>query len=128
MLISRRLQGPVGQLLLAVGRHNMRPNHIHLIIEAPGFRKLITMFYPEGDTWLESDAVFAVKKSLVVVSRLAYFEHSPDVDVDALCSQKLEEVNDEAEARKRGFPKGSSFKLLQRDVILVPEKQADLKQ
>ncbi|RDX48270.1 aromatic compound dioxygenase [Lentinus brumalis] len=99
--------GPVGQLLLAVGRHNMRPNHIHLIIEAPGFRKLITMFYPEGDTWLESDAVFAVKKSLVV---------------------KLEEVNDEAEARKRGFPKGSSFKLLQRDVILVPEKQADLKQ
>ncbi|TFK86369.1 aromatic compound dioxygenase [Polyporus arcularius HHB13444] len=99
--------GPVGQLLLAVGRHNMRPNHIHLIVEAPGFRKLITMFYPEGDTWLESDAVFAVKKSLVV---------------------KLQEVNDEAEARKRGFPKGSSFKLLQRDVILVPEKQADLKQ
>ncbi|KAI0721636.1 aromatic compound dioxygenase [Cerioporus squamosus] len=96
--------GPVGQLLLATGRHNMRPNHIHLIVEAPGFRKLITMFYPEGDTWLESDAVFAVKRSLVV---------------------KLQEVNDEAEARKRGFPKGSSFKLLQRDIILVPEKHAE---
>ena len=38
--------------------------------------------------------------------------------------QKLQEVNDEAEARKRGFPKGNSFKLLQRDIILVPEEKS----
>lgn len=46
----------------------MRPNHLHLMIEAPGFRKLITAWYPAGDEWLASDAVFGTKKSLVVVS------------------------------------------------------------
>ena len=46
----------------------MRPNHLHLMIEAPGYHKLITAVYPEGDEWLASDAVFGVKKSLVVVS------------------------------------------------------------
>lgn len=38
------------------------------MVEAPGYRKLTTAFYPEGDTYIESDAVFGVKKSLVVVS------------------------------------------------------------
>ena len=46
----------------------MRPNHLHIMVEAPGFRKLTTAFYPEGDQWLASDAVFGVKKSLIVVS------------------------------------------------------------
>ena len=39
-----------------------------MMIEAPGFRKLVTSLYPEGDEFLSSDAVFGVKKSLVVVS------------------------------------------------------------
>ncbi|KAI0361951.1 aromatic compound dioxygenase [Trametes cingulata] len=95
--------GPVGQLLLGMGRHNMRPNHLHLMIEAPGYTKLVTAFYPEGDDWLESDAVFGVKKSLVV---------------------SLKEVHNEEEARKRGFPKGDKFKLLQHDIILVPEEKS----
>jgi hypothetical protein len=38
-----------------------------MMIEAPGFKKLTTALYPEGDPYLESDAVFGVKKSLVVV-------------------------------------------------------------
>jgi protocatechuate 3,4-dioxygenase beta subunit len=46
----------------------MRPNHLHLMIEAPGYHKLTTALYPEGDQFLASDAVFGVKKSLVVVS------------------------------------------------------------
>lgn len=50
-----------------MGRHNMRPNHLHMMIEAPGYQKLTTALYPEGDQWLASDAVFGVKKSLVVV-------------------------------------------------------------
>lgn len=37
-------------------------------MQAAGFEKLVTSFYPEGDRWLSSDAVFGVKKSLVVVS------------------------------------------------------------
>jgi protocatechuate 3,4-dioxygenase beta subunit len=58
----------VGELLLTLGRHNVRPNHLHMMIEAPGFHKLVTSLYPEGDEFLSSDAVFGVKKSLVVVS------------------------------------------------------------
>jgi protocatechuate 3,4-dioxygenase beta subunit len=46
----------------------MRPNHLHLMIEAAGYHKLITALYPEGDQFLASDAVFGVKKSLIVVS------------------------------------------------------------
>ena len=39
-------------------------------------------------------------------------------------NQKLKEVNDDEEARKRGFPNGGSFKLLQFDIVLVPEEEA----
>jgi hypothetical protein len=42
-----------------------------MMIEAPGFHKLTTALYPEGDAILSSDAVFGVKKSLVVVSKAA---------------------------------------------------------
>ena len=45
----------------------MRPNHLHITVEAPGYKKLTTALYPEGDSWLASDAVFGVKRSLVVV-------------------------------------------------------------
>ena len=58
--------GPVGELLLACGRHPMRPAHIHFMIEAPGFERLVTHIFLEGDPYLESDAVFGVKDSLVV--------------------------------------------------------------
>ena len=61
------VQGPVGDLLLHLGRHHMRPAHIHFMIEAPGFQKLITALYLNGDPYLESDSVFGVKKSLIVV-------------------------------------------------------------
>lgn len=59
---SDNCQGPIGELLLVAGRHNMRPNHLHLMIEAPGFRKLTTAWYPAGDEWLESDAVFGTQE------------------------------------------------------------------
>ena len=58
--------GPVGMLLEAGGRHPWRPSHLHVMIEAPGFRKLITALYFEDDPYLDSDAVFGVKDSLVV--------------------------------------------------------------
>ena len=38
--------------------------------------------------------------------------------------QSLKEVNDDAEAKKRGFPKGGAFKLLQHDIVLVPEEES----
>jgi catechol 1,2-dioxygenase len=58
--------GPAGQLLAAMGRHPFRPAHIHFMISAPGYRTLITHLFFEGDEFLESDAVFGVKASLVV--------------------------------------------------------------
>lgn len=58
--------GPVGRMLLATKRHPYRPAHIHLIAEAPGHRTLTTHIFVAGGPYLDSDAVFAVKRSLVV--------------------------------------------------------------
>ena len=58
--------GPVGELLRAAGRHAMRPAHIHFLINAPGFETLVTHLFVAGDDYLESDAVYGVKPSLVV--------------------------------------------------------------
>jgi hydroxyquinol 1,2-dioxygenase len=58
--------GPVGKLLTATGRHPMRPGHLHFMISAPGFEKLTTHLFVKGDKYLDSDAVFGVKQSLVV--------------------------------------------------------------
>ena len=58
--------GPVGQLLDRLGRHPFRPAHIHFIVSAPGYQPVVTQLFTEGDDYLESDAVFGVKNSLVV--------------------------------------------------------------
>ncbi len=58
--------GPVGRLLDATGRHPWRPAHLHFMIAAAGYRKLTTALYFDGDPYLDSDAVFGVKDSLVV--------------------------------------------------------------
>jgi hydroxyquinol 1,2-dioxygenase len=57
--------GPVGKLLLATERHPYRPAHIHFIVDAPGHRTLTTHIFVAGSPYLDSDAVFAVKKSLI---------------------------------------------------------------
>ncbi len=58
--------GPVGQMLLALGRHPYRPAHLHFMISAPGFETLTTHIFVRGDPYLQSDAVFGVKEALVV--------------------------------------------------------------
>ena len=57
--------GPVGQMLSRTGRHPWRPAHIHMIVRAPGYRTLVTHIFDAASDYLESDAVFAVKRSLV---------------------------------------------------------------
>ncbi len=57
--------GPVGEMFRATGRHPMRPAHIHFMIDAPGYERLITHIFVEGDSYLESDAVLGVKDGLV---------------------------------------------------------------
>ena len=57
--------GPVGKLLAATGRHPYRPAHIHFIVSAPGHRTLTTHVFEAGSPYIDSDAVFGVKASLV---------------------------------------------------------------
>ncbi|SDX06964.1 intradiol ring-cleavage dioxygenase [Roseicitreum antarcticum] len=57
--------GPVGQMLGHLGRHPYRPAHMHYLVTAPGFEKLVTHTFVGGDDYLTSDAVFGVKDTLV---------------------------------------------------------------
>jgi hydroxyquinol 1,2-dioxygenase len=67
--------GPVGTMLNALGRHPFRPAHIHFRISADGYDLLTTALYIAGDEYLESDAVFGSRESLVVD-----YEHSGNID------------------------------------------------
>jgi hydroxyquinol 1,2-dioxygenase len=58
--------GPVGVMLRAMGRHPFRPAHVHLIVSAPGYGAVTTHLFVKGDPYLDTDAVFAVKESLIV--------------------------------------------------------------
>lgn len=57
--------GPVGQLLGKLGRHPYRPAHMHFIVSAEGYDTVITHTFVQGDPYLQSDAVFGVKESLI---------------------------------------------------------------
>jgi catechol 1,2-dioxygenase len=58
--------GPVGKLLRATGRHPYRPAHIHFIISAKGYQPVVTQLFADIDKYIDSDAVFGVKDSLIV--------------------------------------------------------------
>jgi len=58
--------GPVGDLLKYTQRSPMRPAHIHFWIKANGFQDLVTHIFVEGDPYIDSDAVFGVKESLIL--------------------------------------------------------------
>ncbi len=58
--------GPVGELLHSAKRHPYRPAHIHFLINAPGYKTLTTHLFVKGDKYIDSDAVFAVRDSLIV--------------------------------------------------------------
>jgi catechol 1,2-dioxygenase len=57
--------GPVGQMLGHLGRHPYRPAHMHYLVTADGFERLVTHTFVGGDKYLESDAVFGVKTTLI---------------------------------------------------------------
>lgn len=58
--------GPVGDLLRAMGRRPWRPSHLHMIVEAKGFKPIVTELFPSDDPYLDNDAVFGVRQSLVI--------------------------------------------------------------
>ncbi len=57
--------GPVGRMLDRGARHPWRPAHIHMIVSAPGHERLTTHIFDAASRYLDSDAVFAVKPSLL---------------------------------------------------------------
>ena len=59
------VSGPVGDLLRAQGRHNMRPAHIHFLIHKPGFKTQFSQVYSSDDPHLDTDVQFAVTRRLV---------------------------------------------------------------
>lgn len=92
--------GPVGQLLGALGRHPYRPAHLHYIIKADGFQTLTTHIFDPDDQYIESDAVFGVKQSL-----LADFQR----------------VHDPERAKEYAF-RGDEFWEIEADFVLAPKK------
>ena len=94
------VDGPVGELVRATGNHHMRPAHMHAIASAPGYQQVITHVFVDGDPYLDGDAVFAVKNSLV---------------------GKYTKVKDAALAKKRGL--SNPFQTLEFDFRLSPAKK-----
>jgi protocatechuate 3,4-dioxygenase beta subunit len=93
--------GPVGQLLAATGRHPNRPAHLHFIVAAPGYRPVTTHVFVADSPYLDSDAVFGVKDSLV---------------------RDVREVDDPARAAAVGLP--NPFRTLTFDLSLLRADQA----
>lgn len=58
--------GPAGDLLFDNGRHNWRPGHLHTVVSAPGHKTVITHLFDSESNYLDSDAVFGVRPSLIV--------------------------------------------------------------
>lgn len=63
------MDGPVGELVRRQERHGFRPAHIHILVAAPGYRDLVTALYFGDDAHVDSDTVFGVSKSLVIMPR-----------------------------------------------------------
>ena len=70
--------GPVGRLLQHLGRHPWRPAHLHFMIQAPGYETLITHVFRSGGDYLQSDAVFGVRSSLIA----DWERHEPGIAPD----------------------------------------------
>ena len=58
--------GPAGDMLTRMGRHPNRPGHMHMMMEVTGHERLITHIFVSDSPYLDSDAVFGVRNSLVV--------------------------------------------------------------
>lgn len=59
------VDGPVGDMLRATARHPWRPAHLHFMVRAEGYETLVTHVFRRDDPYLESDAVFGVRESLL---------------------------------------------------------------
>ena len=75
--------GPVGDMLRATNRSNLRTSHIHFKITAEGFKPLVTQVFSDDDPYLDQDAVFGVRESLITK-----FEEASASDVPPIAGVK----------------------------------------
>lgn len=85
--------GPVGRLLAKSGREPMRPAHIHFIVSAPDHRPVTTQVFTHDDPYIDADAVFGVKDSL-----LAKYERNSDPSLDVEWLLRFDFVLDDERA------------------------------
>lgn len=97
------VDGPVGELLAATDRSNMRPGHLHVIASAEGYRTVVTELYTDDDQYIDSDAVFGVKNTLVV-----HYDRVTD------------------EQRVAASPRKRPYWELRRDLVLTPGKRTGI--
>jgi protocatechuate 3,4-dioxygenase beta subunit len=71
------VDGPVGKLLDAAGRHPMRAAHTHVKVSAPGYYAVTTHLFDRESPYLDSDAVFGVRDSLILD-----FKKRPDGELE----------------------------------------------
>jgi protocatechuate 3,4-dioxygenase beta subunit len=93
--------GPVGRLLEATRRHPYRPAHVHFDVRAAGYRPLVTHLFVADTPYIDSDAVFGVKDSLV---------------------REFPVVDDAERAAEVGLP--NPFRTVHFDVVLRPAGQS----
>jgi hydroxyquinol 1,2-dioxygenase len=60
------MDGPVGELMKRTDISHYRPAHIHFLVEAQGYHRIITHLFRRGDQYLDSDVVYGVKEPLIV--------------------------------------------------------------
>jgi protocatechuate 3,4-dioxygenase beta subunit len=94
--------GPVGDLLNATGRHPWRPSHLHYIVQAPGFKQLVTEVFPDDDQYLDEDTVFGVRDDLVM-----HYEKQPAGSFPTEGFELSGQMNDD-------------YSLVDFDLVLVP--------
>ena len=95
--------GSVGKMLRASNRHPWRPAHVHFVVSADDYEPVTTHVFESTDKYLNSDTVFAVKRSLV-------------------CDFERHDTRDEAATR---FSIEPPFYTAEFDFVLKPARQID---
>ncbi|MDS1270537.1 dioxygenase [Lipingzhangella sp. LS1_29] len=60
------MDGPVGTLVANTEISPYRPAHIHVLIDEPGYARLVTHLFQAGSQYLDTDVVFGTRSELVV--------------------------------------------------------------
>ena len=69
------MDGPVGELIKQTDISHFRPAHIHFILSAPGYQKIITHLFKQGTQYLDADVVYGVKQELIA----NFTRHEPGI-------------------------------------------------